>query len=99
MEARVEHFEDTGQIFSKNLDKASELPGVNFTGLTAEQKKVALRRMNLEGCTCGCKLTVAQCRLDDTTCPISQAMAATIVQEVRDGITSTPDTAATPESN
>jgi thiol-disulfide isomerase/thioredoxin len=85
VDARVEHFEDTGQIFSKNVDKATELPDVDFTGLSPEQKKQALRRMNTESCTCGCKQMLAQCRLDDTTCETSKAMAAAIVKEVKEG--------------
>jgi thiol-disulfide isomerase/thioredoxin len=99
VDAQIEHFEDTGQIFSKNVDKATELPDVDFTGLTPEQKKVALRRLNSEGCVCGCMLTLAQCRLDDTTCPVSKAMAATVVKEVREGITSKPEPQAVPASN
>jgi thiol-disulfide isomerase/thioredoxin len=99
VDARIEHFEDTGQIFSKNVDKATELPDVDFSGLTPEQKKAALRRMNLEDCVCGCKLTLAQCRLDDTTCPVSKAMAATVVKEVREGITSKPEPTAAAASN
>ena len=35
MDARVEYFEDTGQIFGKNVEKATELPDVDFSGLTA----------------------------------------------------------------
>jgi thiol-disulfide isomerase/thioredoxin len=99
VDARVEHFEDTGQIFSKNVSKATELPDVDFTGLTAEQKKQVLRRLNSESCVCGCGLTLARCRLDDTTCPVSKAMAATVVKEVLEGITSKPEPAAAPESN
>ncbi len=83
--ARVEHFEDTGQIFSKNVEKATELPDVDFSGLSPEQKKEALRAMNSETCPCGCKQTIAQCRLDDSTCPVSKAMAADIVKNIREG--------------
>jgi thiol-disulfide isomerase/thioredoxin len=81
----VEHFEDTGQIFSKNVDKATDLPDVDFSGLNAAQKKEALRAMNMETCPCGCKQTLAQCRLDDTSCPVSKARAADIVKSIREG--------------
>lgn len=99
VDAKIEHFVDTGQVFSKNIDKATELPDVDFTGLTPEQKKLALRRLNTEGCTCGCKLTMAQCRLDDTTCPVSKELAANVVKEVREGITKTAEPAAAPATN
>jgi len=96
VEARVEHFVDTGQIFRKNVANATELPEVDFTGLSPEQKKQALRRLNSEDCVCGCKLTLAQCRVDDTTCPVSKAIAATVVKEIRDGGPAQPSTVAAP---
>jgi len=83
--AKVETFEDTGQIFLKNAALATTLPGVDFSGLTPSQKKEALKRMNMEKCTCGCGMTIAQCRLNDSSCPISKALAAKIVKEMRDG--------------
>ncbi len=36
--ARVETFEDTGEIFLKHADRASTLPGVDMTKLTSEQR-------------------------------------------------------------
>jgi thiol-disulfide isomerase/thioredoxin len=79
--ARVETFEDTGEIFLKHANRASELPGVDMTNLTAAQKTVALHRMNEETCTCGCKYTLAQCRIYDSACAISKKRTATIVAE------------------
>jgi hypothetical protein len=61
------------------------LPGVSFKGLDVDQKKRALRRMNSESCTCGCKLTVSQCRVNDTECPVSGKLAAQIVKDVAGG--------------
>ena len=80
--AKVETFEDTGQIFLKNAVNASDLPGVNFHGLSPEQKRAALKRMNSQICTCGCKFTIAQCRINDSSCPTSKLLAATIVRQV-----------------
>jgi thiol-disulfide isomerase/thioredoxin len=84
-EARVETFVDTGQVFLKNAANATELPGVSFKGLTADQKKRALRRMNSDSCTCGCKLTISQCRVNDTECPVSGKLAAQIVKDAAGG--------------
>lgn len=92
--AKIENFVDEGQIFLKNAERATELPDVDMKGLTAAQKKAALKRLNSESCTCGCGLTVAQCRINDTTCPVSQKIAAQIVQEVKSG--ATPQPPATP---
>jgi thiol-disulfide isomerase/thioredoxin len=76
---RVETFEDTGEIFLKHADRASELPGVDLSKLTPEQKTVALHKFNAETCTCGCAYTLAQCRIYDRGCKISQAATAKII--------------------
>jgi cytochrome c biogenesis protein CcmG/thiol:disulfide interchange protein DsbE len=77
--AKVETFEDTGQIFLKNADRASELPGVDLSKLTPEQKTVALHKFNAQTCTCGCKYTLAQCRIYDRNCQISKAATSKII--------------------
>ena len=82
VDARIETFVDTGQLFLKNAVNATELPGVDLSGLTPEQKKAALHRLNAESCTCGCALTLSQCRVNDTECPVSGDMAAKVVKEV-----------------
>jgi thiol-disulfide isomerase/thioredoxin len=79
-DARVETFVDTGQVFLKNAANATELPGVSFVGLDADQKKRALHRMNAESCTCGCNLTISQCRVNDSECPTSLDLATQIVK-------------------
>jgi thiol-disulfide isomerase/thioredoxin len=78
----IETFEDHGEIFLKNAANATELPGVDFKGLRPEQKRLALKRMNSENCICGCKMTIAQCRINESTCPTSQKLAAQIVHQV-----------------
>lgn len=80
--AHIETFKDTGQIFLKNAANATELPGVSFAGLTPAQKKIALHRLNTETCTCGCGMTIAQCRITDPTCPTSKELAMKIVRSI-----------------
>jgi len=82
VDAKVEYFEDNGQIFLKNAERATELPGVDFSKLNANQRSVALRRMNAESCDCGCKLTLAQCRINDSACRVSLALTAKVVSQV-----------------
>ena len=82
VDATIESFEHPGQIFLKNAVLATELPNVDFTGLNPDQKKAALKRMNSEACDCGCTLTLAQCRINDTSCPVSKKLAAQVVKEV-----------------
>ncbi len=94
-DAQVQTFEDQGQIFLRNAALATELPDVDFTGLTPEMKKAALKRLNSETCDCGCRLTLAQCRINDTSCPKSRKLAANVVKEVSEG-TAPPASAPAP---
>lgn len=80
--ARVQTFEDTGEIFLKHADRATDLPGVKLAGLSQDQRAAALKKLNAENCTCGCKFTLAQCRIYDPACQISTNRAAEIVKEV-----------------
>jgi thiol-disulfide isomerase/thioredoxin len=82
--AKVETFQDTGEIFLKHADRATLLPGVNTMGLTPEQRTLALHKFNAETCNCGCKFTLAQCRIYDPACKFSQDRTAAIVREVSD---------------
>jgi thiol-disulfide isomerase/thioredoxin len=85
VDATITTFEDTGQIFLRNAERATELPGVDLSKLTPERKKVALKRMNTQICDCGCRLTIAQCRINDTSCPVSKILAEKIVKEILAG--------------
>lgn len=82
VDAKVETFEDIGQIFLVNASRAQELPGVDVSKLSPEQKKVALRRFNEQTCSCGCTLTLAQCRINDSACSVSKKETAEVVQQI-----------------
>jgi thiol-disulfide isomerase/thioredoxin len=79
--AKVETFEDTGEVFLKHADRATMLPGVDMSKLTPEQRMVVLHKLNAEGCDCGCKFTLAQCRIYDRGCSVSSGRAAAILKE------------------
>ncbi len=83
--ARIETFEDTGEIFLKHANRATELPGVDFSQLSAQQKAEALRRFNAESCSCGCTLTLAQCRIYDSACAVSQQRTEAVVAALAAG--------------
>lgn len=82
IQAKVETFEDTGEVFLKHADRATELPGVDLSKLTPEQRKIALHRFNAESCTCGCKYTLAQCRIWDSACAVSKAATEKIIAKL-----------------
>ena len=78
----VENVKDTGQVFLSNAAQATEIPGVDLSALSPEQRTAALRRLNEDSCACGCQLTLAQCRINDTMCDISLPMAQRVVEEI-----------------
>src|SRR2546427_136792 len=93
---RVETFEDAGEVFLKNADRATELPGVDLSKLTPEQKTVALHKFNAEFCACGCGYTLAQCRIYDRDCKISKAATEKIIAAAA-GSHAAPTSAAPPQ--
>jgi len=82
VEAKIEHFEDSGPIFLSNAKRAQQLPGVDLSKLAPEQKDRVFRLLNERMCPCGCRMTLALCRINDSTCPTSLKQAAEIVARV-----------------
>ena len=78
----METFQDEGDIFLKHADRAKILPGVDMSKLSPVQRDVVLHKFNAESCTCGCKFTLAQCRIYDAACQISQKRTTEIIKEV-----------------
>jgi thiol-disulfide isomerase/thioredoxin len=66
--ARIEH-----------IDQVKEMQGVDLDKVPADRKQAVLQALNAANCTCGCGLTVAQCRIDDPSCEISLPLAQAIV--------------------
>jgi thiol-disulfide isomerase/thioredoxin len=65
------------------LDNAAEvkaIPGVDLSHFSDAQRTSAVQALVGEDCTCGCGLTVAECRMDDPTCPVSLPLAQAIVK-------------------
>jgi thiol-disulfide isomerase/thioredoxin len=85
VDAEVEYQADDKETALASNARATEIPGVDLSGLTAEQKTVALNRLNDEACGCGCGMTIAQCRINDSTCAVSPKLADKIMAEVRAG--------------
>ena len=58
-----------------------DLPGFDTEYLTDRQRLWLYHRANLERCSCDCGMTVAQCRIEDPTCPVSPGRAREMVEE------------------
>ncbi|PYR95119.1 MAG: hypothetical protein DMF84_01995 [Acidobacteria bacterium] len=82
VDANVELVEDEDKVRLENAAQANKIPGIDLAMLTPEQKTKALQTLNSEHCTCGCALTVAQCRVDDPTCTVSLPLAKDIVKKI-----------------
>ena len=83
--ATVETVAASNQIRLANAAQATEIPGVDLSVLTSDQREEALRRLNADGCPCGCQLTLAQCRINDSSCGISPPIVEKIVAEIAAG--------------
>src|ERR1019366_119576 len=75
-------FRQAGRIFEEDKlelgDPAvidSEVPGVNLTKLSADQKETFKKKLENQQCTCGCKRNLLTCRLMDRGCATSRKMA------------------------
>jgi len=53
----------------------SEVPGVNLSNLTAEQKEAFKKLLAGQQCPCGCKFSLLKCRQVDRQCGISRKLA------------------------
>jgi len=65
-----------------NALQVTEIPGIDLSKLTKEQRVAAITKLNDEPCTCGCNQTLARCRVDDPTCPVSLPKAKEVVAAI-----------------
>jgi protein-disulfide isomerase len=63
----------------------TDLPGVEWKSATPAQKQSGLKVMRNFGCTCGCGMKVAQCRIEDPPCAQSKTLAAIAVTAAQQG--------------
>ena len=84
VDARVELVDDEDKVRIQNAAQANKIPGIDLAALSPEKKAAALQQLNTEHCTCGCTLTVAQCRVDDPSCTVSLPIAQAIVKKIGD---------------
>jgi len=65
---------------------ATDLPGVDWQGLTGAKKQVALEILRTESCTCGCSMKMAECRMKDPSCGISHKLSNVVIKDVAAGM-------------
>jgi protein-disulfide isomerase len=72
-------------LIAQDWQTSQTLPGVDFTGLTAAQKALALKVLRANGCPCGCGMKMAECRVQDPSCSYSKALSAIVLNSVKKG--------------
>jgi thiol-disulfide isomerase/thioredoxin len=89
--AKIEYFEDYGEVFPVDGKRITRLPGVDLSKLTPERKEEVLRLLGQRMCPCGCRMTLTQCRIIDPACPTSLTEALKVVAQ-QGGTSTTPST-------
>ena len=79
--AKIEHVDDSSSLSEERIAEIKTVPGVNLEQVSAARRPDVLRSLNKESCTCGCGLTVAKCRVDDPSCPVSLPLAQSIADK------------------
>ncbi len=72
-------------LFGQDWKTADSLAGVDLSHLSAAQKASALKVMRSQGCSCGCNMKLAECRVVDPNCSYSKGMAAAVVDAIAHG--------------
>ena len=74
-------------LFAQDWQTSTNLPGVNLQGLSAAQKASVLKVMRSQGCSCGCDMRIAECRVKDPTCSYSKGMTDVVIESIKAGKT------------
>jgi thiol-disulfide isomerase/thioredoxin len=85
VKAKIEEVDDNGKVLLANAALATEIPGIDLSPLSPDARKAVLETLNRESCTCGCALTLAQCRINDSACNVSLPIAQGIVKKAVGG--------------
>ena len=72
-------------LWAQDWQTATDLAGVDLTGLTPAKKTLALKALRTQACTCGCAMKVAQCRVEDPHCSYSRGLASITVGAIKEG--------------
>jgi protein-disulfide isomerase len=72
-------------LSAQDWKTATDLPGVDFAGLTPAKKTEVLKILRDLGCPCGCPMQLAQCRVEDPACGTSRTLANEAVAAAKAG--------------
>ena len=72
-------------LFAQEWQAVTNLAGVDFSGLSPAKKAAALNALRKQGCSCGCEMKVAECRVKDPNCSYSRGLASVTVSAIKAG--------------
>jgi thiol-disulfide isomerase/thioredoxin len=81
--ASIEEIEKDKPAKLANALQVTAIPGIDLSKLSKAQRVAAIEKLNDEPCTCGCNQTVARCRVDDPTCPVSLPRAKELIASIK----------------
>jgi hypothetical protein len=81
-ELDIVNAEDEDKARVASAAQANKIPGIDLAGLSPGVRAKVLEALNVEHCTCGCGLTLAQCRVDDPTCDVSLPIAQSLLKKL-----------------
>jgi thiol-disulfide isomerase/thioredoxin len=82
VDAAIEEVDQTVGLKLDDSAQVMNIPGVDLSKLSPAKRVDAIQKLNAQGCTCGCDLTVAKCRVDDPSCGVSLPLARQIVAQL-----------------
>jgi protein-disulfide isomerase len=85
-------------LCAQDWQNATSLPAVDLGGLTPAKKNTALKLLRETGCSCGCDMKLAECRVKDPNCSYSRGLSSVIVDSVKQGKNNTDAVAAAKSS-
>lgn len=80
--ATIVYAEDHEKEKVASAAQANKIPGIDLDTVPANKRGDVLKALNEQHCTCGCDLTIAQCRIDDPSCGVSLPLAQQIVKQI-----------------
>src|SRR5579875_3767052 len=72
-------------LFAQDWKTATKLPGIDLSGLSAQQRAAVLKTLRDNPCSCGCGMKMAECRIADPQCQYSTGMAKIIIEQIKAG--------------
>jgi len=88
----------TAVLLAQDWKTATNLNGVDLSGLTPAKQTDALKLLRMRSCPCGCDMKLAECRTKDPGCSYSKGISAIVTSSLKGG-KSVDDTIAAVEAS